>query len=288
MSRFGLRTRLTVLVGLAAAFTLAGLTVGFNLLLRSNLNGDANRVLEARASAALDGISEHDGTLQARESPEQRRARHPGVGLQRRHRDRPSYRPARSVQQLADSLAGGPRTRADDANADLRLFAVPVVQDGKRAGTIVTAISLDPYEHSSSRALTGVTDLRRGRPSSLVLLATRLIVNPRLAPGGSDDQRGGRLERARPRASLQRRRALRRAHEPRRDLRQHARPPCVGAAPRAAALGRASHTSCARRSRRSSPRPSWRSANSAEMPSTDRRSRRSPSVPPRWARRWRL
>ncbi|MGZ6299785.1 MAG: hypothetical protein ACXWMN_04745, partial [Candidatus Limnocylindria bacterium] len=68
MSRFSLRTRLTVLVGLAAAITLAGLTVGFNVLLRSNLNGDANRVLEARASAELDGIRERNGTLEVTES----------------------------------------------------------------------------------------------------------------------------------------------------------------------------------------------------------------------------
>ena len=43
MSRFSLRTRLTILVTVAAAITLAVLTVGFNLLLRSNLDADANR-----------------------------------------------------------------------------------------------------------------------------------------------------------------------------------------------------------------------------------------------------
>jgi signal transduction histidine kinase len=180
MSRFGLRTRLTVLVGLAAAFTLAGLTVGFNLLLRSNLNGDVNRVLEARASAALDGISERDGTLQVRESPDSTAPDSPvwvysgGTAI-----DRPVA--PRSVQRLADSLAGGPRTRADDSNADLRLFAVPVVQDGRRVGTVVTAISLDPYEHSASRALTESL-IYAVAAFVLVLLATRLIVDRALRP----------------------------------------------------------------------------------------------------------
>jgi signal transduction histidine kinase len=180
MSRFSLRTRLTVLVGLAAAITLAGLTLGFNLLLRSNLNGDANRVLEARASAELDGISEHGGTLQIKESPDSAAPETPvwvysgGIAI-----DRPVA--PRSVQQLADSLAGGPRTRAEDANADLRLLAVPIVQAGKHVGTIVTAISLDPYEHSASRALTGSV-IYAGAAFLLVLLATRLIVNRALRP----------------------------------------------------------------------------------------------------------
>lgn len=180
MSRFSLRTRLTVLVGLAAAITLAGLTVGFNLLLRSNLRGDANRVLEARASAELDGISEQNGTLQIRESPDAAAPETPvWVYSGGRAIDRPIA--PRSAQQLADSLAGGPKTRAEDANADLNLLAVPAVQGGKRVGTIVTAISLDPYEHSASRALTASL-IYAGAAFLLVLLATRLIVNRALRP----------------------------------------------------------------------------------------------------------
>jgi signal transduction histidine kinase len=180
MSRFSLRTRLTILVALAAAVTLAGLTLGFNLLLRSNLNADANRVLEARASAALDGITEHNGTLQVRESPDSAGPDTPvwiysgGSAIDR------AVAP-RSAQQLADSLAGGPRRRAEDPNSDLRLFAVPVVQGGRRVGTVVTAISLDPYERSASRALTESV-IYAGAAFFLVLLATRLIVNRALRP----------------------------------------------------------------------------------------------------------
>ena len=69
MSRFSLRTRLTILVTVAAAITLAVLTAGFNLLLRSNLDADANRVLQGRASAALEGISVRNGSVQVEESP---------------------------------------------------------------------------------------------------------------------------------------------------------------------------------------------------------------------------
>ena len=63
MSRFSLRTRLTILVTVAAAISLAVITAGFNLLLRSNLDADANQVLQARASAALEGISVQPGSV---------------------------------------------------------------------------------------------------------------------------------------------------------------------------------------------------------------------------------
>jgi signal transduction histidine kinase len=182
MSRFSLRTRLTIAVAVAAAFTLAGLTLGFNLLLRSNLNSDANRVLDARASAELDGISAHNGTLQLRESPDSAAPETPvWVYEGRTAVDRPLA--PRSTQQLADSLAGGPRTHAEDAKSDLRLLAVPAVQGGKRIGTVVTAIALDPYEHSASRALTESV-IYAGAAFLLVLLATRLVLNRALRPVG--------------------------------------------------------------------------------------------------------
>lgn len=180
MSRFSLRTRLTVLVGLAAALTLAGLTLGFNVLLRSNLNGDANRVLEARASAELDGVRERNGTLEVIESPD---AAAPDTPVWVYSGGKAVERPVApaSAQQLADSLAGGPKRRVEDQNADLHMLGVPVVQGGKRVGTIVTAVSLDPYERSASRALTESL-IYAGAAFLLVLLATRLIVNRALRP----------------------------------------------------------------------------------------------------------
>jgi len=180
MSRFSLRTRLTVLVAVAAAITLAVLTVGFNLLLRSNLNTDANRVLDASASAALEGISEQGGKLHVKEGPD------PGapdtrvwVYSGKTSVERP---PApQSVQRLADTLAGGPKTRAEDPSTDLRLLAVPVTEGGTRVGTVISAISLEPYEHSASKALTGSL-IYAGVAFLLVLIATRVIVNRALRP----------------------------------------------------------------------------------------------------------
>ena len=90
-------------------------------------------------------------------------------------------RTPRSVQRLANSMAGGPKTHAEDQSTDLRLFAVPVTQGATRAGTVVSAISLEPYEHSASKALTGSL-IYAGVAFLLVLIATRVIVNRALRP----------------------------------------------------------------------------------------------------------
>jgi signal transduction histidine kinase len=180
MSRFSLRTRLTILVTVAAAITLAVLTAGFNLLLRNNLDADANRVLQGRASAALEGVSERGGTLRVKESPDQAAPdTQVWVYSGKTAVERPAAPP--SVQRLADSLAGGPKTHAEDQKTDLRLFAVPVVQGGTRVGTVVSAISLEPYEHSASKALTASL-IYAGAALLLVVLATRLIVTRALRP----------------------------------------------------------------------------------------------------------
>jgi two-component system, OmpR family, sensor kinase len=180
MSRFSLRTRLTILVTVAAAITLAVLTAGFNLLLRSNLDADANRVLEARASAALEGISVEGGSIGVKESPD-RAAPDSQVWIYRgtQNLERPPGPP--SLQTLADSLAAGPRARAEDAGSDVRLLAVPVLQRGERAGTVVSAISLEPYEHSASKAL-GASLIYGAAALLLIVVATRLVVTRALRP----------------------------------------------------------------------------------------------------------
>src|SRR6185437_2776869 len=121
MSRFSLRTRLTILVTVAAAISLAVITAGFNLLLRSNLDADANQVLQARASAALEGISVQPGSVSVKESPD-RAAPDTQVWVYSGHAavERPPG--AASVQRLADSLAGGPGAHAEDSTSDIRLY----------------------------------------------------------------------------------------------------------------------------------------------------------------------
>jgi two-component system OmpR family sensor kinase len=180
MTGFSLRTRLTVLVTLAAAVTLVALTAGFNLLLRSNLDADANRVLQARTSAALGEVTTHAGRLEVKEIPDRGVPDSPVWIYSGGHAVERPPGPA-SLQRLADSLAGGPRTRAEDSSSDVRLLAVPVEQGTSRVGTVISAISLEPYEHSASRALTASL-LFAGAALLLVVIVTRLVVTRALRP----------------------------------------------------------------------------------------------------------
>jgi signal transduction histidine kinase len=180
MTRFSLRTRLTLLVALAAALTLVVLTAGFNLLLRSNLHADANRVLQARTSAALGEVSVRGGQIVVKESADRGVPDTPvWIYSGGRAVERPPGPP--SLQRLSDSLAGGNRTRAEDSSSDVRLFAVPVQHGPNRIGTVISAISLEPYEHSASRALTASL-LFAGAAFLFVLVATRLVVTRALRP----------------------------------------------------------------------------------------------------------
>ncbi len=180
MSPFSLRTRLTILVTVAAVITLAVLTAGFNFLLRNNLDADANRVLQARASAALEGLIVKGGSVTVTESPD-RAAPDTQVWVysSKTAVERPAAPP--SVQRLAASMASGPKSHAEDPNTDLRLLAVPIARGASRVGTVVAAISLEPYEHSASRALTASL-LYAGAALILVVIATRLIVTRALRP----------------------------------------------------------------------------------------------------------
>jgi signal transduction histidine kinase len=92
-------------------------------------------------------------------------------------------RPAapQSLERLADSLAGGPAAHAEDSSSDVRLYAVPVDQSGTRVGTVVSAISLEPYEHSASRALVASL-IYAGAALLLVVIVTRLVVTRALRP----------------------------------------------------------------------------------------------------------
>ena len=180
MTRFSLRTRLTVLVTVAAAVTLVALTAGFNLLLRSNLDADANRVLQARAAAALGEVEVHGRRIRVKEGADRGVPDTPvwiysgGRAVER------SAGPA-SLQALAASLASGQRTRAEDSSSDVRLLAVPVNHGSTRVGTVIAAISLEPYEHSASKAL-GASLIYAGVALLFVVIATRLVVTRALRP----------------------------------------------------------------------------------------------------------
>ena len=58
-----------------------------------------------------------------------------------------------SVYAAARALATGRARYADVPGADIRLYAAPVVSGGQRVGTVVTGVSLAPYEQTRRLAL---------------------------------------------------------------------------------------------------------------------------------------
>ena len=180
MRRMGLRGHLAAVVTVGTALTLGVLTLGFNLVLRSSLDHDANQALAGRANATLATIEVDHGQVRRAEAPDGGVADalvwiYSGAGTVEAPRAAPE------LQAQARRLAGGPRAYAEDARSDVRLLAQPVVRDGGRVGMVVVGISLEPYERSASQALI-VSALFALVIFVLIVVASRLLIGAALRP----------------------------------------------------------------------------------------------------------
>lgn len=157
------RLLLTVLVGVGSALAL--MTLAFNVFVARSLTGSANRLLRERAEDHLAALAKVDGQLREPGAPANGVIESQvWVFIGGQLIERP--RTGGEAQRIARDLAGGPRRRIDVPGHDTRLLAVPIVSEGRRVGTLVAGISLQPYEETRRAALVGSLAL------SLVLLAT--------------------------------------------------------------------------------------------------------------------
>ena len=153
MRRLGVRTRLLAAVVGAVALALTIGFSGFYALLGQRLSTSATSLAKARAEAELSSLRIMDGRLVAPEGPDDGAAASlVWVFAAGRALERPRAAPA--VDAAARSLAGGPE-RSLDLGEQTRFYALPVVENGVRYGTLVSAISLDPYEETGGTALIG-------------------------------------------------------------------------------------------------------------------------------------
>jgi signal transduction histidine kinase len=151
----GVRTRLLLVVVGALAVSLGVATIGFNVLLAHAASRDANTLLRARASSELALLRVEGNTIKIGET------RDDPLGDSRvwifRGTKPVEQPPAKAATtRAARSLVGGPvqfLNVPDDS--DERLYAVPIVHEGLRVGTLVTGISLAPYHHTQRTALLG-------------------------------------------------------------------------------------------------------------------------------------
>jgi signal transduction histidine kinase len=146
------RLLVAVLVGVAGALAL--MTAAFNIYFARSLTGSANRLLRERAEDHLAALATVDGRLREPGAPAN------GViesqvwvftGGQLIERPRTGG----EAQETARALAGGPRQIVDVPGHETRLLALPIESGGRRVGTLVAGISLQPYEEHRRAALLG-------------------------------------------------------------------------------------------------------------------------------------
>lgn len=179
-SPLSLHRRLLLSVIGAVALALVLMIGAFNVVLRERLNHEANSSLAARASAELASLHVVGGRLVAPEVPD---AGAPDTQAWVFAGDRVLEQPRASpaLERAAEQLTTDGRHTVDPRGTQLRLYAVSVATGGRRLGTVVTAISLSPYQSTAQTALIASVVL------GAVLLATvavaaRVLISGALRP----------------------------------------------------------------------------------------------------------
>jgi signal transduction histidine kinase len=153
LPRVGVRSRLLIATVAAVALALTLAVVAFSFLLGQRLSASATSLAKAQAEAELSSVVIRNGKLVAPEGPDDSPvASQVWVFSGSRVLEAPSV--SQEVDQAARTLASGPE-RSLDIREQTRLYALPIVENGVRYGTVVSAVSLDPYEETGSSALIG-------------------------------------------------------------------------------------------------------------------------------------
>jgi signal transduction histidine kinase len=180
VSRLGIRRRLLLAVVAAVAVALVGLVAGFNLILARTLDRDADNLVRSRAVTQIASLRTESGRLRVGEAPDDRAAdAYLWVFAAARPLEQPRAAPA--LDRAARRLAGGPARFIDVPATDTRLYAAPVVADGRRLGTVVAGVSLAPYEQTRKLALLASL-VFGGFVLLLVAVAARWLLGASLRP----------------------------------------------------------------------------------------------------------
>ena len=152
--RIGVRRRLLLAVVGAVALALATGVTAFNLLLDQRLSASATALAKAQAAAEISELEIVDGRLLVQEGPDAQATIGSPVWVFAGTTALETPRVAASITAAAAALAGGPE-RSVRVNEEIRLYALPVVQDGQRIGTVVAGIPLDAYDETATIAFLG-------------------------------------------------------------------------------------------------------------------------------------
>ena len=173
-----IKRRLLVAVLAAVGVSIAVLIVGFNLILGHTLDTNARSVLHSRAASQVDLIDTADGKIHLREGPN---APDTGVWVLQGNRVVERPRARKSVDAAALLAAAGPKGFHEVSDADVWLYSRPIINHGRRIGSIVVSLSLAPYEQTRQTAL--IASLVFGvLVLALVGIASRWLLTAALRP----------------------------------------------------------------------------------------------------------
>ncbi|HET7515342.1 MAG TPA: HAMP domain-containing sensor histidine kinase [Gaiella sp.] len=168
LPRLGVGSRLLLAIVGAVALALVVSVTAFSVLLEQRLSSSATSLGRARAAAEASSLEIGNGGLIAPERPDEASAPSQ-VWIFSGTRALEAPRATAKLRDAARSLAGGPE-RSLDVGERTRLYALPVTDNGVRYGTVVSAVSLDPYEETARTSLVGAIAL-----AALVLGAVTLL-----------------------------------------------------------------------------------------------------------------
>ena len=178
-----LRSRLLLTVVVAVVVALAAMIAGFNLLLAHNLSRNADEILHARANAELALVRADGDRLAVNEAPDDATVDSEtwvfGPGNQVLEAPRVGER----VSGAAQTLAGRSFATVELPEEDIRLYATPIVSQGRQLCTVVAGLSLAPYEQTQRTALVASIALA-GLLLIVVALAARWLLASSLRPVG--------------------------------------------------------------------------------------------------------
>jgi two-component system heavy metal sensor histidine kinase CusS len=174
-----LRGRLALSGMVAAAVAVLLLTLTFAFLLDRRLNAEAKDILRGRVDAAAETVSVRtDGALQVSEGKGDLDT---GIWVYRGQQAVVHPRGGARLEASAATLAGtGDRFLTRD-DLSTEFLSKAIRQNGQQVGTVVAAISLEPYERSS-RATTIGAILLGSALVLLVYLLARVVAARALQP----------------------------------------------------------------------------------------------------------
>jgi signal transduction histidine kinase len=177
--RLGVRSRLLLaVVGALAVALLAGVTA-FNVILGQRLSANATSLARAQAEAEVSALRVQNGTLLRPEGPDEGLlGAHVWIFAGKRVVEAPVAAP--ELHRAAAALAAGP-TQTKRIGETTRLYAAPVVRNGTRYGTVISAVALEPYEDTGRTALVGSL-LLAGLLLGASTILTRWILGRALLP----------------------------------------------------------------------------------------------------------